>query len=421
MKRFRRGGIWALTWILVLVFSGCEDKASSGVDQKPQPISIKQVKTSRIEASTPYDDIVYVGTLVADRKVKICSESGGTIERLYFEKGDHVAKGQLLAEISTSTIALQVKQAEAAVEAARSRLKKLKTGSRPQEIEIARAQVAEAEAALFEAEKNHNRLSRLHKIKAVSNSQYDEAQRQLSTARAKVESAKQQLILALEGPRQEDVGAAQAQLRESEASLALVRDRLKKSRLHSPIAGIVAYRNVEPDEVIPAGAIITEVVDLTRMKVKLAVGEKDIHLLKPYQTYAFTVDALPEEQFHAAYFFRSPAAEPITRSFLVELVVKEPDQKMADGMTVRVKLPVAGRKKHIKVPSAWLAEQDGKIGLFVVDNKKAVFQPVTLGSYYDQRVEIITGLADESRIITNPAGLTDGEAVRVVGTKNAEY
>ncbi|MCF8082058.1 MAG: efflux RND transporter periplasmic adaptor subunit [Deltaproteobacteria bacterium] len=421
MKRFKVSQIGGLVWVLVLILSGCEDKASSGVDPKPQSIAVKQVKTSRVEASVAGDDIQYVGTLVADCKVKVSSELGGTIEHLYFERGDQLEKGQLLAEISTSTIALQVNQAEAAVDAARSRLNKLKTGSRPQEIEIARAQVAEAEAALFEAEKNHERVSRLHKIGAVSNSGYDTARRQLSTAQAKVASAKQQLVLALEGPRQEDVSAAQAQLKESEAALALARDRLKKSRPHSPTAGIAAYRHVEPGEVIPAGAIITEVVDLSRMKIRFAIGEKDICLLNPDQEYTFMVDAVPEEEFQATLCFRSPTADSTTHSFPVELLVKRPDQGMADGMTVRVRLPVVGREKRIKVPSAWLAEHHGKMGLFVVRDQKAVFRPVTLGAYYDQRVEILEGLQGVSRVITNPAGLTDGEAVRVVGTQDAGH
>lgn len=84
---------------------------------------------------------------------------------------------------------------------------------------------------------------------------------------------------------------------------------------------------------------------------------------------------------------------------------------MADGMTVRVKFPIVNEQKTIKVPSAWLAEQDGQIGLFVVKNDKALFKEVTLGAYYDQRVEVISGLDDQELIITNPSGLKSGDAV----------
>jgi len=406
--------IWAVMGVFALLLAGCGEADSSGVDKKPSPEKVRWVKTSPVEAMVPAGDIEYVGTLMADRKVRISSELGGTIEKLAFEKGDRVRKGQLLVEIGTQTIVLQVKQATAAVEAARSRLNKLKTGSRPQEIEIARAGVEEAEAALFEAERNHERVSKLHKIGAVSNSQYDAANRQLSTARARLASAKQRLVLSLEGPRKEDINAAIAGLDEAKASLALARDRLKKSKVHAPIGGIVAYRRVEKGEVIPAGAVITEVVDLSRMKIVLSIGEKDIHLLSADQAYTFTVDAIPGERYTARLSFRSPTADATTRSFPVEFLVEKPDGNMADGMTVRVKLPVAGRGKHIRIHSAWLAEQDGKIGLFVMENGKAVFKGVTLGSYYDQRVEILEGLEGVKSVITNPSGLNEGDAVKVM-------
>jgi HlyD family secretion protein len=406
--------IWALIWVLAMMLPACGDVDSSGVDKKASPKKIKQVKTRPIGASVPANDIQYVGTLIADRKVRVSAELGGTIEKIFFEKGDHVEEGQVLAEVGTRTIELQVKQAAASVEAARSRLKKLKTGSRPQEIEIARARVEEAKAALSEAEKNHERVSTLHKIGAVSNSQYDTSLRQLSTSRARLDSAKQQLVLSLEGPRKEDINAAVAGLKEAEASLALARDRLKKSRVHSPIAGIVAYRHVEAGEVIPAGAIITEVVDLKRMKITLSIGEKDIYLLNPDQSYTFTVDAIPREQYTARLLFRSPTGDTATRAFPVEFLVERPDEKMADGMTVRVMLPVVGRDQHVRVPSAWLAEQDGKIGVYVPDDGTARFKPVKLGNYYDQRVEIVEGLEGVSRVIINPSGLNDGDAVEVM-------
>jgi multidrug efflux pump subunit AcrA (membrane-fusion protein) len=81
-------------------------------------------------------------------------------------------------------------------------------------------------------------------------------------------------------------------------------------------------------------------------------------------------------------------------------------------MTVRVRFPVADKKKAVKVPSAWLSEENGKIGLYLAKNGKARFKEVVLGSYYDQRVEILSGLSDKELVITNPAGLKSGDPVR---------
>ena len=234
-------------------------------------------------------------------------------------------------------------------------------------------------------------------------------------ASAKKESAKQQLILAREGPRIEDRKAARANVAQAEATLALAMDRLRKSKLFAPCDGIISFREVEEGEVIvvPPVTIITQVVDLERLKIKVSIGEKDISILDKHKAFKFTVDAYPRENFSCRLFFRSPTADPSTKSFPLELMVNNPDSRMADGMTVRVKFPILNEQNTLKVPSAWLSEENGKIGLFVVKDDRAVFRGVTLGAYYDQRVEILSGLNDNDKelIITSPSGVKSGDAV----------
>ena len=399
--------------LLFLTLCKCGDRAETGVETGIQVNKTKWVKVSPAEALSPKGSIEYVGVMSAFRKVNVASETGGTIERLYFEKGDRVKKGQLLAEISTSSIQLKVQQAKAVLQAARSNLEKTEKGSRPEEILIAEATLKETEAALFEAQKNFNRVKGLYESRSVSDSEYDSCKRMVDMASAKRESAKQQLILAREGPRIEDRKAARADMAQAEAALALAKDRLKKSKLHAPCDGIIAFREVEEGEVIvvPPVTVITQVVDLERLKVKVSIGEKDINILDSYKDFSFTMDAFPRETFSCRLFFKSPTADPSTKSFPLELTVDHPDSRMADGMTVRVKFPIVNDQKTIKVPSAWLSEEDGKIGLFVVKDEKALFKVVTLGAYYDQRVEIRSGLNEHEMIVTNPSGLKSGDAV----------
>jgi len=402
-----------LTLALLSCLYGCGEEANTGVDKKSDGPKEKWVRVSPVEASAPEGNMEYVGVMTAHRKVKISAELGGLIERLSFEKGDRVREGMLLAEIGAGSARLQVKEAKAAVAAARSGLDKMEKGSRPQEIHIASSAVSAAEAALFEAEKNHQRIKSLYDIRAVSNSSYDAAERELTTARANMESAKQQLVLALEGPRIEDIEAARAALAQAEATLAMAEDRLAKSMIRAPCDGIIAFREVEQGEVILPGTPITEIVELGRMKIKLALSENDVHLIKDRTQFLFTVDAIPRKEFSCRVFFLSPTADTSTRAFPLELVVDNPDPNMADGMTARVKFPAAVGKKTFKIPSAWLSEQEGKMGVYIFKNGKALFKEVTLGAYYENRVEILKGLENRDLIITNPAGLKSGEAVEV--------
>ncbi len=349
-----------LLFLLTLLFSGCGDNAEPLVADEIKPVNVKSVKVSKVKSLPPRGNVEYVGVLLAYRKVKIASEIGGTIEKIYFEKGEKVKKGQLLVEVSTATKRLEVRRARAALQ--------------------------EAKAALSEAKSNYKRIVNLHEISAVADSEFDDAKRAADMASANMER--------------------------TTAALALAEDQLKKSRLHAPINGIIAFRDVEDREVIPQGTTLTQIVNLDKLKIKLLVGEKDLHILNKHRQFSFTVDAIPEEKFTCQVYFISPTANSTTRSFPVEMLATKPDKRMADGMTAKIKLPLVNEKKTIKVPSAWLSEENGKIGLYVIDKDKASFSEVKLGDYYDQRVEILSGLSDKQLVITNPSGLTSGDAVK---------
>jgi multidrug efflux pump subunit AcrA (membrane-fusion protein) len=397
---------------LALLLSGCGEPAETGVDRKTERDRVKQVNVRRVDSAGPQGSVEYVGTLSANLKARVFSELGGTIERLLFEKGDSVNKGDLLAEVGTRSFRLNVQQAEATLEAAKSQMEKLEKGSRPQEIQIARAGLEEAEAAFFEAEKDFKRIKELYDIRAVSNREYDGAVGKLDTAKARMDSARQHLVLALKGPRVEDIKNARANLDQAMAQLGLAKEELWKSRLHAPCNGIIAFRDLEEGEVVPPGAVITQVVDLSRLKIRVSLGERDLRVLERNKSFPFSIDAIPGKEFLGRFIFLSPTADPVTRSFPVELVIEETDPRMADGMTVRIRFPIVDEKKTTKVPSAWLSEEEGKIGLYIVNDGKALFREVVLGNYYDQRVEILSGLSDKDLVITNPSGLKTGDPLR---------
>lgn len=402
---------WTVLFSLIWIVAGCGEQTEIQASPKNPPQKIRLVKIHSVRA-TPYEGhIEYVGTLTAHRKVNVATELGGSIEKLFFEKGAEVKKGQLLARVSTSSIRLEVRQARAALGVAKSRQQKVEQGSRPEEIRIAEAALKREQANLKEAHKSYERIKGLYGMHAVSDSQYDTAKRLREGAQAGVELAREQLELAKQGPRVEDRATARAQVNQAQSVLAIAGDRLHKSQIYSPCDGIAAFRRVEEGEIIAPGTIITQIVDNSRMKLNLALAEKDIPLLARDKPFTFTIDAIAGRQFRAQLVFLSPTADPATRAFPVELLVNELDARMADGMTARVKFPLGNTKASIKVLTAWLREANGHLGLFVFEDGKAVFRKADLGAYYEQKVEILSGLKEEDLVIVNPAGLKDGDTV----------
>jgi phosphoribosylanthranilate isomerase len=144
---FMRVVLTLTTLLYFLLCLGCGDEKSENNPQSGNPAEqVKLVKVSSVKAAPLLSRLEYVGALSANLKVKVATEIGGSIEKLFFERGARVKEDQLLAEVGTSSILIEVQQAEAALGVARSRLKKTERGSRPEEISIAKARVEEAKA-----------------------------------------------------------------------------------------------------------------------------------------------------------------------------------------------------------------------------------------------------------------------------------
>jgi multidrug efflux pump subunit AcrA (membrane-fusion protein) len=399
-------------WSVLLGLQGCSGEGQSSPPVERSEDRIKKVKVASVRARPLEGSVEQVGTLCAALKVDVSAEMGGTLEKILFERGGRVKQGGVLAEVGTASLRIEVRQAEAALLLAQSQLKKVETGSRPEEILIARAGLEQAKATLEEARNNFERIKDLYGDRAVSESTYDGAKRAVDTAHAHLDSARQQLALAEQGPRVEDRAAARARVGQARANLAMAKDRLRKSVLRAPCDGVAAFRRVEVGEVVAAGTVITQIVHTGEMKIVLSLGEQYIPVLARQKKFPFTVDAIAQEEFIGRLTFLSPTSDQATRAFPIELSVEDPDPRMADGMTARVRFPLADSRKSIRVPSAWLSEQNGVIGLFVIEDGKAVFKEVVLGSYYEHKVEILSGLGDAARVITNPAGLKSGDPVQ---------
>ncbi|PIX19487.1 MAG: hypothetical protein COZ70_08650 [Deltaproteobacteria bacterium CG_4_8_14_3_um_filter_51_11] len=395
---------------LVFVAAACLTPRNLVAADGDRPaVSVSVVK---VEKDFSFGYIKRAGSITAIRKVRISSEVGGMVERLFFERGDRVKRGQILAEIGTSKIRLEVEQALTALKAAEIQLEKVKKGSRAEEIAISEAALKEADAALRESEEHFRRIEALYGKSAVSTSEYDSALRAVESTRSRRAAMVQQLSMAREGARKEDRAIAEAQVAQAGAAVALAKDRLFRSVIRSPIEGVVSHKAVEEGEVIivPPGAAVAQIVDSSSFKVEIAVSEMDVVNVRENSLLQFTVDPLPGKTFNAEVTFVSPAAEPLTRNYVIELLVKHPDKAMSDGMTARVRIPRAEAGAVTVHPSA-LTEKDGSVGIYVVENDKAVFRRVDVGGYKGDRIIISKGLVEGEFLITNPAIVKEGTKV----------
>ncbi|MGB8958685.1 MAG: efflux RND transporter periplasmic adaptor subunit [Candidatus Aminicenantales bacterium] len=356
----------AATLVAVVAVSCKKTAAKAGASAETfgaAPVKVFKVRREKIT-----EKITYTGTLEAWNSINITPEVGGKIARIHVQEGDRVAQGQLLAELETESIRLQLRQAEAGV--------------------------AVAEASFADALRNKDRMDRLIKENAVSAMQVEKIQ------------------LAYD--------AAAAQLEQARAGLNLARHALDVSLMKAPFAGVIASKNAEVGDVINpmmsgfgggAGGVLT-LMDYSRVKIDVAVSSEDIALLRKGQDALLRVGAFPGRDFHGTVQVVNLTADPQNKKFGVEAVFENPDAALRPGTFGDVVFEVQSHENALVVPQKAVLENSY---VFVVENGKAVKKTVTLGLQNTTMVEILDGLGEGAPVVVEGNyGLEEGAAVQIL-------
>ncbi len=285
------------------------------------------------------------------REVQLAFNAAGRIDRLLVQEGDPVRKGEVVATLDADRFRDAVAQAQGVLQAREQTLAALRAGSRPQEIAEARAALAAAEAAARNAEATYARQETLVKADFLPRQNLDNAAQALKTAHADVDRARQALSLVLQGPRKEDIAAAEAQVRADKATLALAQRQLDDATLRAPEAGVVESRILEVgDMAAPQTPVMTLALN-NPVWVRAYVPERELGHVAPGMRARIVSDSFPGHPFDGWIGFISPTAEFTPKSvqtteLRTELVYRmrvyacNPGGKLRLGMPVTVVVPL---------------------------------------------------------------------------------
>ena len=286
------------------------------------------------------------------REVQMGFRVAGRLKEMKLEEGDRVAAGDLLAVLDDRPLREALAVAEAGVSEARANLARARTGSRPQEIQQAEALVAEAQAALANADKRLARQRKLFDDGLNSKGALDDAVATQEQAAARLHASREALALAVEGVRIEDIDAAAAALAAAEARRDQAQTQLEDTRLHAPSDGVIQVRAREPGAMLNAGEPVYTVSLTNSVYVRAYVGEIHLGQVQPGATVTVTADSVTQA-YQGRVGFISPRAEftpktvetPELRTDLVyrlRIVVEDADAQLRQGMPVTINLGSAG-------------------------------------------------------------------------------
>jgi len=233
----------------------------------------------------------------------------GRIREMPAQEGQKVKKGERLAALDSAELEGLVALYEAQLKEASARLAELVAGSRPQEVEQARAQLSQAEADVKKARADFQRAEILYQNGAISAEQMEAATRAYEVAQSQARRASESLSLVKEGPRKEDITAAEMRVQAARAQLRVARERLDDSVLFAPFDGVILIKYGEVGETVGAGTPAYKLGDLASPWVKVYVKEDKLGHVRLGEKAEVKTDSFPKKVYEGTVSFISSEAE----------------------------------------------------------------------------------------------------------------
>ena len=213
-------------------------------------------------------------------------------------------------------------------------------------------------------------------------------------------------------PKQ-DLVAATARRDRDRAVVAEAEVRLDRATIRSPARGRVIERSVDPGEVIPPGAAVATVQETDRLKIEAAVPDTEIAWLEDGARASIHVDAWADREFDGRIVYIAPAADPVTRTFTIEIEVPDAERALRPGMVVRVLLDRRSVAAAVAVPlDSLVTRVDGTVA-YVVRDCRAESRAVSLGGSEGEDVLVLAGLSvGDELVVDGQRNLADGQPVR---------
>lgn len=284
------------------------------------------------------------------RQVQVSFNNSDRVAAVLVQEGDRVREGQVLARLDTRRLEPQLAEAEAQAAAQRQVLQRLRSGTRPEEIAQARANVKAAEADAANARIQYERIKSAAEVsggRAVRQQDVDSARTALQVSEAKLAVNQRALELAITGPRREEIAEAEARLKANEAHVALLRQQLVDAQLLAPVNAVVRTRVLEPGEMASPQKPVFSLAITDPKWIRAYVSEPDLGKVREGMAAAVAVDSFPDRRFEGWLGFISPVAEFTPKTvqteelrtslvYEVRVFVKDPSDELRLGMPATV-------------------------------------------------------------------------------------
>ena len=339
--------------------------------------------------------VVASGSVESVNEVDVGAQASGKITKLYVKLGQEIKKGEMIADIDSTTQINTLNTKKAALVSYQAQLKAKKT-------------------AYDVALSSYNRLSKLYMQKATSLDSVNTAKSTLDNAKAEME-------------------AIEANIKQAEIEVNTAETNVGYTKITAPMDGTVISVPVSEGQTVNANQTtptMVTIADLSKMKIKPEISEGDITKVKAGQEVSFTILSDSQTVYHSVIDSVDPANTTITDSsstssstnssssssttsaiyYYANVLIDNPDRTLRIGMTTENNIKIANAKDVLLISNMAIQKRDGKSVVNILNDKNQPEQrEVETGVQNDFHTEIKSGLNEGEKVIVSQ--VANGEEV----------
>ena len=339
--------------------------------------------------------VVASGSVESVNEVDVGAQASGKITKLYIKLGQEIKKGEMIADIDSTTQINTLNTKKAALVSYQAQLKAKKT-------------------AYDVALSSYNRLSKLYTQKATSLDSLNTAKSTLDNAKAEME-------------------AIEANIKQAEIEVNTAETNVGYTKITAPMDGTVISVPVSEGQTVNANQTtptIVTIADLSKMKIKPEISEGDITKVKAGQEVSFTILSDSQTVYHSVIDSVDPANTTTSDSsstssstssssssstssaiyYYANVLIDNPDRTLRIGMTTENNIKIANAKDVLLVSNMAIQKRDGKSFVNVLNDKnQSEPREVETGVQSDFHTEIKSGLNEGEKVIVSQ--VANGEKV----------
>ncbi len=279
------------------------------------------------------------------QKVVLAPDVEGLVEAVYFDGGERVKKGTLIAQLKADDNLAKVKTYTGLVEEQKQVVDNLKTLPKPEAIRVAETDLQTAmQHEQFSREKLP-RFETLYSQHAIALDQLVSLRKEHSADVAQVKQKQAQLALAKTGPTADEIAAAQSKLVSLEHALSGYQDKVKRASLYMPFDGLIATTHLKDkiNSYLSRGEVFAEIVDDSNMTAEIDVPEMEVSRIQVGQPIYVRPNSNPDHDLSQIKgkltMIDADVTEQPSGNYVKALaILPNRDGKLTSGMTGYAKI-----------------------------------------------------------------------------------